>query len=298
MQRLCRIRLAVVAAALVFAGACQSPDQPELRGSLYFGAGQYLAELDLRDGSTSVVANIGDVEVREISPQRDERLLLSVLGTVNQQATHELVLYDPPSRQTLTLTKGRHGRYLPGTDTLVYDDGLNIVVAERGDEDRTRTRIQAHAFNAAVSILPISASRFLYTVADGPIMSWDALTRQANELVALSRVCDLERALWIPDHEQLLCAHREEDGAIRQVLFGLDGEVEGMLSLPAAKLFRPVAWLPDQRVLVLTEQWRSWFSGSRKSAIWVYRLDDRRTYRLVDDQYLGESVVYRPVAAF
>ena len=118
------ILVSIVAVLLVGLAACQPQQQqqqqqpqqpPEMRGSLYFATGNYLAEMDLRDGSTSVVANLGDAEIQEISPQLTERLLLTVFGKVNQQDAHRLVLYDIASRQTLELLTGRHGRYLPGT---------------------------------------------------------------------------------------------------------------------------------------------------------------------------------------
>jgi hypothetical protein len=106
--------------------ACETDSQIELRGSLYFAAGNYLAKLDMRDGSTSVVTNVGDAEIQSLSPQLDERFLLTVYGHENQRDSHRLVLYDIESRQMLTLLNGRQGFYLPGTKTLVYDDGVRI----------------------------------------------------------------------------------------------------------------------------------------------------------------------------
>ena len=104
--------------------ACGGPDHEELRGSLYFAAGNYLALLDLRDGSTSVVANLGDAEIRSLSPQLEDRLLLTVYGSENARETRHLVLYDLDTRQTLTLLNGHIGHYLPGTKTLIFDDGV------------------------------------------------------------------------------------------------------------------------------------------------------------------------------
>ena len=51
-------------AVLLQVSACSQPDHEELRGSLYFVTGNYLALLDLRDGSSSVVANLGDAARR------------------------------------------------------------------------------------------------------------------------------------------------------------------------------------------------------------------------------------------
>lgn len=293
MQELRRIRLLAFAGMLAFAGACQSPDRPELRGNLYFGAGQYLAQLDLRNGNTTVVANIGDVEVQEISWQRDERLLLTVFGPVNRRNRHRLVLYDLATRQTLTLANGRYGRYLPGTEVLVFDDGMKIVVAERGRQDWSRATVASHAFNAAVRIVPVSATRFLFTVAGGPVTAWDNEQKEATELAGVGRTCDLSRALWISGPDRLLCPQREGDGETRYVLVDIDGVSVESLPLPASRAMHPVAWLPDQRAIVLTEEWSSTFSDRVKSAVWIYHWDTHELYRLVADQYLGEFAVYR-----
>ena len=129
--------------------ACQPEKHEELRGSLYFGAGKYLARLDLRHGSVDVETNLGDVEIRQISQQKDGRLLLTVFGSVNQQDRHSLVLYDPGTRQTLTIVYGRNGHYLPGSDVLVYDDGVSLIVAERDGRDWQKTDVLRHRYNAA-----------------------------------------------------------------------------------------------------------------------------------------------------
>ena len=99
-------RIATVASILVLLSACVSDEQAELRGSLYFAAGNYLALMDLRDGSTSVEANLGDVQIHTISPHQDSRILVSLVGGENDFDTRRLVLYDIRSRQTLTLLSG------------------------------------------------------------------------------------------------------------------------------------------------------------------------------------------------
>ena len=291
MQR----RVSIVAVLLVMLVACQSQQQPEMRGSLYFGAGNYLAEMDLRDGSTSVVANLGDAAIREISPQQTERLLLTVFDTVNQQDVHRLVLYDIASRQTLDLATGRHGRYLPGTRVLVYDDGTTLIMTERVSGRWETTEILKHRHNARLRVVPISAARLLYAEAGSLIHVYDRDTRQSTELAVLSERCDLDDTLWLPETERLICRTEVADGSYRYPLVSLDGATHGELYLPSSKSFRPLAWLPDQDALVLSEQWRGLVSDRQRSAVWIYRFDDGKAFRLVDDQYLGDWVVYRPL---
>ena len=287
--------VSIVTVLLVMLAACQSQQQPEMRGSLYFGAGNYLAEMDLRDGSTSVVANLGDAEIREISPQLSERLLLTVFGKVNQQNVHRLVLYDIASRQTLDLVRGRHGHYLPGTTVLVYDDGTTLIMSERVSGRWETTEILKHRHNARLGVLPISATRLLYAEAGSVIHMYDKDTAESTELAALSERCSLDDTLWLPDAECLVCRTELADGTYRYPLVGLDGATHGELSLPPSKSFRPLAWLPDQDALVLSEQWRGLVGDRPKLAVWIYRFDDGTAFRLVDDQHLGDWVVYSPL---
>jgi hypothetical protein len=250
--------------------------------------------LDLRDGSTSVVTNLGDVDIQGINPQNEDRLLLTVFGNVNQQDTHRLVLYDIASRQTLTLLNGREGGYLPGTRILVYDDGIRIVVAEKIGGVWEKHEVMQHRFNSPLRIMPITATRFLYAEQQAPIQVFDNGSKRSIELTALSELCNLDSSLWIPGREQLLCRVARDEGVYEYLYVGLDGTVHESLPLPASRAFRPVAWLPDQDALVLTERWSGWLSSKQQSAIWIYRFDNGDLYRLVDDQYLGPSVVYEP----
>ena len=84
---------------LAFLAACESAAPPEIPGTLYFGSGNYLALLALRNGSTDIVASIGDAEIQEISPKDGRRVLLNVFGPVNQRDSHRLVLFDLETRQ-------------------------------------------------------------------------------------------------------------------------------------------------------------------------------------------------------
>ena len=290
-SRLLRITAVLAMAALL--SACGKPAQPEMRGFLFFAVGNYLAQLDLRDGSTSVAANLGDAEIQSISPQLDERLLLTVYGNVNQQDMHRLVLYDIESPQTLTLLNGRHGHYLPGTKTLVYDDGSRIMVAERVRGTWEKTEVYAHRYNAQLQILPISATRFLYSETGGPLWLYDNVSARSIALDELSELCQVDYALWLPDREQFLCRTPGDDGSYRYPFVSLDGQVDDSLPLPGSKSFRPMAWLPDQDALVLTEQWQGWMSDTQKSAVWIYRFEDGSMFRLVEDQHVGDFVIYR-----
>ena len=287
-------RVVCLLPALVQASACQPEERKELQGSLYFGAGDYLAELELHNGSVNIETSLGDVEIREISPQNNERLLITVCGRVDQQDRHSLVLYDLGTKQTLTLVYGRNGHYLPGTRVLVYDDGVNLILAERDADGWQRTEVVTHAYNAVLRVMPLSSTRFLYQLGAQAVHVYDTVSPRSIELSALSQYCSLDAALWDGQRGQLLCRHRIDDGTYEYVMVDLDGTVRATLGLPDSRMLQPLAFLPDQDALVLTERWRSRFSDRQNHAVWVLRFDTDEFYRLLDNQYLGRSVVYQP----
>lgn len=274
--------------------ACGGPDHPQLRGSLYFAAGNYLALLDLRDGSTSVVTNLGDADIRSLSPQLEERLLLSVYGSENNRETRHLVLYDLETRQTLTLLNGRNGHYLPGTRTLVFDDGVRIYVTERIRGAWQKTEVVEHRYNESVDIVPLSATRFIYRVADGPLYVYDTTAGRSIELTRLESQCRFDRLLWFPGRDQMLCQVPGDGQSFTYRFVGLDGSPGEGLPLPEPHDLSPLVHLPDQDVLLLTERWRTRFADRVQWAVWVYRFDTQEVYRLFDDQYVGDYVLYTP----
>ena len=293
-KRTAACRAAICLLILGQLSACQRQEHGELRGSLYFGAGQYLAELELHSGNVNIETSLGDVEIRQISPQKDERLLVTVFGKVDRQEKHSLVLYELGTKQALTIAYGRNGHYLPGTGILVYDDGVSVIVAEREDEGWQKTEVVRHAYNAKLTIRPMSATRFLYALAGQTIHVHDIASGESEELAALSRSCNLDTSLWDPQRQQLLCRRSLADDRFEYVMAGLDGAVTGILPLPGKRRLQPVAFLPDQDALILSERWRGRFSDRERHAVWVYRFDGEASYRLVDDQFIGPSVVYRP----
>lgn len=274
--------------------ACQPDQHEELPGSLYFAAGPYLAMLDLRSGEASIEANLGDVEIEQISWQKDKRLLLTVFGKVLQRDRHRLVLYELATRQTLTIATGRNGHYLPGTEILLYDDQVSLILAERDGGEWHKTEVLRHPVNAMPLVTPLSSTRFLYAPAGGTIHVYDVESRQALELPALNEQCRLDAALWVMQRERLLCRRRLGSDRFDYAMVELDGSVAEVLELPESRKLHPVAFLHDQDVLILTEQWRSALSNRQNHAIWVYRFDNGDFYRLVDNQHLGRSVVYAP----
>lgn len=279
-------------------GACDRSEPPEGSGSLYFGSGNYLARLDLRDASIDIVASIGDADIQEISEKDEQRFLLNVFGPVNQENSHRLVLFDLESKQQLTFFEGRVGRYLDDGQILVYDDGSRIWATWKRGDDWEKVEVVQHPFNATVRIVPVSSTSFLYSIgseSNGPVFVFDTGNNESIELGKLSSVCELEGAIWVRARSELLCRARPPEGTDSAYVFAsLDGEVTGVVNLPANKAFHAVAYMPDRDAVVLTESWHSWMSGREKWAVWIYDIGTASSYRLIEHQYLGQSVIYRP----
>jgi hypothetical protein len=143
----------------------------------------------------------------------------------------------------------------------------------------------------------VSDSRFLYSIGDAQgerIFAHHAYTQTTEYLERLSAVCSLDGAIWIDASRQLLCRMTTSSGQFQGYsFFDLDGTPRGRLSLPESMSFRAVVYLQDQESLVLTQPWRSLIGNRGKTAIWIYNFGSDDYYRLVKDQYLGETVVYK-----
>jgi hypothetical protein len=289
--------IAPILTLCVVLGACAPAAPPEISGNLYFGSGNYLATLALRNGNTDIVASIGNAEIQEISAKDGRRILLNVFGPVNQKDSHRLVLFDLESRQQLTFFEGRFGRYLMDGQTLVYDDGARIWATWKRVNYWEKVEVAQHPFNAMVRIVPVSDTAFLYSIGSdntAPVYLFDTTQRQSTELEMLASVCRLDGAVWIEARSVLLCrtaavAHGEN----AYVFAGLDGTVNGSLQLPPDKSFRALAYLPDRNSVVLSESWRTWMSGRQKWAVWIYDIGEAASYRILEHQYLGHTVIYQ-----
>lgn len=284
----------IIVSVLVLAGLVSgcAEERPELTGSVYFPAGSYVAELDLRNGGANIVTSIGDDNIVELVPQGDDRLLLTVYGDIKGRDAHSLALYDIASKQVLPFFEGRKGRYLPGTDVLVYDDGRNILVKRKQGDAWETIEVDSHPNMAPVEIVPISDTAFLYSVGTGKPLLFDLATPAQPTRPALSDHCNLVTSLWVTELEAMLCRPRSTPSEHRFVT--LDGTVSEALPLPKGRQLRAVSYAADQDIVLLTERWQSFVGERPKYAIWVHHRDTGRTYRLTDNQHLGNFVVYQP----
>jgi hypothetical protein len=276
--------------------ACGPPGDSGYRGSLYFIQGSYLMRYDLRDGALSAVTNLGNKQIREISPFGESRLLISETTSVNRKRVAQISWMDLDTGRSESLYPGVRARYLPDADAIVYDDGRRLYsVAVVGDVE-TNTLLLAHRLNEVSAMVSIPGGRLLLGIrqaGEEEIHLFDIRTNQLDRLDALTRVCRLEGAVWISDEDQLACParHPESEGA-SYVLADLLGAVSRPLGLPEGESFTALTFLEGQGALILKELWESRFSEQKKAALWAHDIATGENVRLSEYKNLGASVVY------
>jgi hypothetical protein len=285
--------LVLLAAALA---GCGGPQQSGYRGNLLFGRGAYLMSFSLRDSSLSVIDNLGDKSIREISGLGPDRLLIAETASVNGRNVSRISWLDLKTGESAALFSGVMARYLSDDGVIVYDDGSSLyAVYQRGPvADEV---IFSHRLNQVSAMTTAATDLLLFETDDEPkptIRCWNAATGALQNLDALAAVCRLEGSVWIGTIERLACKNRDRAPADGDYLLAnLAGEVDGKLSLPEHKQFLALAHLEGQDALILRETWRGLLGDQDKFAVWAYDIRTGESVRLAKSQNLGTSVVYR-----
>lgn len=294
------IRTAALTSSIGLLLSCAEPAAPPLKGYLYFGAGYYLGRLDLATGESEYVANLGEVTVTQIDNLQDGTLLLSLRHDRVTRGQDGIVVFDLDTQISSRWLIGRAAQYLPENDTVVYDDGQSLKVIPRRGRRSQATTVLSHSVDSRVDVVRISNAEFLLAVRQGdpgsgagsrPIRRYHRESGTLEPATPLAAVCKLDGAVWLADVSRLLClGPGDEKPAYRLVT--LDGRVERPLDLPADRRFRAVTYLPDQRVIVLTESSRRWTDDREIMSVWAHSLDTGISTQVSDNQYLGRSVAY------
>ncbi len=289
------------AAALLIVGliaSCDSSDHGALHGHLYFAAGNYVGQFDLRDGSSAPVVNLGDITIDNVSPFIGDDLLLTIREFVNGRETSRILRFNPRRNFSSPLFSGMMAEYLPSSTAVIYDDGSRLIATHRKKAYRDEIVIDVHGHNSRPAVVVLSDAEILFNSAHNDnvlIQRYNVDTDTSQPLHALSKVCVLNGSVWIAESSQLLCRPHAVGTQKPGYLFVLlDGTIEGTLPLDDDKDFRALAFLPDQGIVILTERSNRWGGGQPRHAVWAYDMHTASSYRLARDQYLGNSVVYRP----
>ena len=285
--------IAVVALVIVGLAACQKEPPRTIYGSLYFEAGPYLGELQLATGNAMPVTNLGDQRIERVSAFADGDLLLSIRVYVNERRRERLVRFDPLTLQRTQLVGGQSGQYLPASSAVVYTVDDKLLTAPHNNVRRGARLVATFDWGHPPTIVPIGEHGALVADADGPIRRLDPSTASEETLEALSQRCALRDAVWLENREQLVCRSRDQTlGDTALVVVELSGRQMGVLPLPEGRVFRAVAYLADQRVLILNEQRYNWFARREEHPVWAYDMDDGELLQIAENQPLGDSVVY------
>lgn len=279
----------LLCAMLLATVACDSAPSEEERGYLYFGSGRYLGKLDLADGSSTIAANAGDVNIVDVSAGRENTVLLGVTAPSGYLEVDRILRVDITTGRRTSLYTGTKPRYLPGPKTVIYDDGHQLLTVGL----RTDTPvIYSHSQNALTAVVVISPDEILFEVRDDDtvrVFRYNGRTELRDELPPLAAVCELNVAVWVESVERLACQARDS-ADVRLVT--VDGQNIERIRLPEGKRFRPLAFATAQHALILAEDWQSWLAGRPRVAIWSYDLDKQHGERLFKHREIGKSVVY------
>ena len=290
-----RVLLLVV---LGLIASCDASDQQAAHGHLYFAAGSYVGLFDLSDGGSAPVANLGDVTIDHISAYESSDLLLTMRDFANKREISRILRFNPRQNTSFPLFPGLLAEFLPESKTVVYDDGSRLLATHRRKAFRDETVIYDHGYNSKSAVVVISGTEILFNgVVDGEVLiqRYDTEDGRTFPLRDLSKTCRLNGAIWIAGSGQLLCKVTFDSAEAPKYGFvTLSGAATIALPLPDDKNYRALTYLPDQNLIILSEQSSSWGGGQQRYAVWVYDMTAATAYRLAKDQYLGSSVVYRP----
>lgn len=273
-----------------------SPSEPSgYHGSLYYGKGPYLMRLSLHDGSLSVVDNLGDKTIRELSEFGPDNLLIAETASVNRKAVARISWFNLKTGQTSAMYSGVVARYLPEAGVVVYDDGSKLfAVPQFGDEGNEE--IFSHRSGQLDDLVEAGGDTLLFETGqtgEYVIHAWNAETSELRQLDSLAAVCRLGGAVWIGSLRRLACKALDgADSGTAYVLVGLDGVVDRALNLPEGRQFRALAYIGDQDAVIFKETWYGFFGKKKRSGVWVHNVQTGENIRLSKNENLGGSVVY------
>ena len=275
--------------------SCGTRDHTGYNGYLYYAKSHYLMRYGLKDGSLSVVTNLGDKTIHDVSNFLEGRLLMAESASINRKVVRSISWVDVNTGQTAALFSGGFARFLEGSGYVVYDDGERLFAVALASDSESEL-IYTHKTNQLSTMMVVSKDTVLFETRDDGnwrIRSYNVITGALRSLDRLSDVCRLDQAVWISDLEQLVCRDRSDQSELSgYVLANLEGEVSGTLALPEGKRFDVLVYISGQSALILKERWSGIFGGQEKSAVWAYNIQSKESHRLAKNQYLGSSAVY------
>ncbi|MCH9694072.1 MAG: hypothetical protein K0U72_06145 [Gammaproteobacteria bacterium] len=289
-----RLRFLIIASLFVTLTACGRGPDSQATGYLYFAAGSYLGQFDLSDGSSTVVANLNDANIKRVSELGGDRILLSLVASSNNREINRISWIDVKTGQLTNLYEGVLAVYLPETRTYVYDDGSRLLAAATTTRFETDAEILRHRLFDATAIIPVSGEELLFEVGrqqDRQVFRYNVMSGNLQELPKLAARCELRDALFLFDVGQLACASAQDNS--EYILSTLAGELLSVVDAPKSIGLRALLYVPQLDAIIFSENYTTWLSGERRSRVWMHELSSGRNSVLSENQSLGTSIVYR-----
>lgn len=282
---------------MITALAACGPQLPHgYTGYLYFAQGNYLSRFSLRDGSLSVVANFGDMTIREISAFGENRLFLAGTAAIGQRAVPRISWIDLETGEKVSQYSGILARYMANANVVVFDDGIKLYAIPQGSGGGADEIIHAHGLNRITTVVEVTGDTLLFETGEPGqrvIRAWNALTGNQEEMIGLTAACELVGAVWLESSQELACRKRAgTPDKPEYLLVDLEGNVSSRLALPDGKRFTALAYIAGQSALVLKESWNRAIGGQERSAVWVHNMETGVNTRLSRNVNLGGSVVF------
>ena len=169
--------------------SCGSRNQASYHGYLYFAQSHYLMRFGLKDGSLSVVTNLGDKTILDISSFMKNRLLIVESALINRRKVHRISWMDVKTGQMGALYPGMLARYLEGSGYVVYDDRERLFAVSLAGDSDVET-VFTHKTNQLSTMMVVSEDTLLFEISDARdplIHSYNVIT---SELQTLDRHID------------------------------------------------------------------------------------------------------------
>ena len=294
MRLITTVRPATIVAALsisLLLTGCGKEPARQYHGLLYFGAGAYLGQFNLADGSSSVVVGVGDANIREVHEMQRNRVLLVLDVFESTRNVTKISWLDTKTYQVMALFQGTKVAWFPEYETYLYDDGVRLSAVTLSEDQDTDNIILDHRLNAVTTLHVVSESRAIFDAGprDAPtIHQYDVVTRQTWDLEKLAELCHFRGSAWISDRNKLACRSRADGD--RFLLTDIDGFDVESLPLPEGRQFRLIKEITGQNALVVSEQISSRVGGKQELPVFVMDLDTGELTEISGDQHLGESV--------
>ncbi len=145
--------------------SCGAAERGKYHGSLYYVQGPYLMQFSLGDGSVTVVNNLGDRTIREVSALGKDKLLIAETAWIQSKSVPRISWFDLKTGQSAVFYSGVLARYVADAGIIVYDDGSKLYAVPQLGTGRDEILV-AHGLNQLSTLTVVSEHSVLFETVD------------------------------------------------------------------------------------------------------------------------------------